>query len=70
MIWRILENPANMPADRRRLRNVALTHLALKTGTSDIKVGNEPRPRDGISVVYTPTDVIVSWAGNTDGAPM
>ncbi len=70
MIWRILENQSNMPTDWRRLHNMALKQFALKTGTSDIKIGGEPRPRDGISVVYTPTDVIINRAGNTDGSAM
>lgn len=70
MIWRILSNQRNMPQDRRRLRNLPLQHLALKTGTSDIKVGWKPFPRDGISVVYWATDVIVSRAWNTDGSAM
>lgn len=70
MIWRILSNPSNMPADWRWLRNIALQHVALKTGTSDIKVEWEARPRDGISVIYTPTDLIISRAWNTNGAPM
>jgi penicillin-binding protein 1A len=70
MIWRILENPSNMPAEWRWLRNLPINNLALKTWTSDIKVNGEPRPRDGVSVVYTPTEVIISRAGNTDGAAM
>lgn len=70
MIWRILSNPANMPQDRRWLRNVWLQHMALKTWTSDIKKGKVSYPRDGISVIYTPTDLVVSRAGNTDGKPM
>jgi membrane peptidoglycan carboxypeptidase len=70
MIWRILENPSNMPTEWRWLRNLPVKNLALKTGTSDIKVNGDPRPRDGVSVIYTPRDVIISRAGNTDGKAM
>lgn len=70
MLWRILANPSNMPTDRRWLRNMDLDHMALKTGTSDAKVGTKILPRDGVSVIYTPTEVIVSRAGNTDGKAM
>lgn len=70
MIWRILANPSNMPTDRRWLRNLGMDNIALKTGTSDAKIGTKIFPRDGVSVVYTPTDVIVTRAGNTDGKAM
>lgn len=70
MLWRILSNQRNMPQDWRRLRNLPVKNLALKTWTSDIKVRWKPYPRDGVSVVYGPEDVIVSRAGNTDGSAM
>lgn len=70
MIRSILSDKNTMPQNRRRLRTLPLKNLALKTGTSDIKVGEKTLPRDGLSVIYTPTDVVVSRAGNTDGSAM
>lgn len=70
MIRSILSDKNTMPQTRRRLRNLPITNFALKTWTSDIKVGTATLPRDALSVIYTPTDVIVTRAGNTDGTAM
>ncbi len=70
MIWSILSNPSAMPTNWRWLRNHPLDHIALKTWTSDIKLGRRSFPRDAWSVLYTPNDVLVSWAWNTDWSAM
>ena len=70
-IRQVLANPSYMPENRRRLHDrLPLRFLALKTGTSDIKVGDTAYPRDGLSIVYSPTDLVITRAGNTDGHPM
>ncbi len=48
-------------ADRRK--------TAVKTGTSNKKVGENILPRDLWTVGYTPQYTTVVWTGNTDGKP-
>lgn len=71
MIRQILATSLYMPENWRRLHDkLPLQHIALKTGTSDIKAGKTAYPRDGLSIIYSPTDLIITRAGNTDGHPM
>jgi hypothetical protein len=43
---------------------------ALKTWTSNMKSEKWNLPRDGLVAAYTPDNLILMWAGNTDASPM
>lgn len=70
MIRQILSDTQYMPTNRRWLRDLPLKNLALKTGTSNIKVWKNSYPRDGLSVIYSSTDIVITWAWNTNGSAM
>jgi hypothetical protein len=70
MIWNILADKNHMPASRWPWRLIPIKNFALKTGTSDKKIGGKSYPKDGRMVLYTPEDVIISRAGNTNGSAM
>jgi membrane peptidoglycan carboxypeptidase len=66
----ILSNKDYMPEAWWAWRLLPLDHFALKTGTTDKKLGTQSLPRDARMVLYTDQDVIVGRAGNTNGAAM
>lgn len=70
MLRTILSNKSYMPSDRWRLHQFPIQNIALKTGTTDKKQAWRIFPRDGLSVVYTAEDVIVTRAWNTDWTVM
>lgn len=70
LIWKILSDPNNMvPGWAEKYRVPGLSY-ARKTGTSNMKTAQGDRARDGWLAIYTPSKVVVFWAGNADGKPM
>ncbi len=70
MIWNILSKKEYMPSAWYWLHNLPLNHIALKTVTTNKKIGKRLYPRDGWAVFYTPHDLLLSRAGNTNGKEM
>ena len=69
-MWKILSDPANRLAGWVSKFNVPGLNFALKTGTSNAKTDKGNRPRDGWVAAYTPSKVLLMWAGNADATPM
>ncbi len=56
-----------MPSMERKFGSKS---YAIKTGTSEKKVGTLSRPSDARMTSYTNRDIIISRAGHTDGKAM
>lgn len=70
LMWKILSDPANRLGFWTTKFNVKGLTYALKTGTSNVKTDKGSRPRDGWLAAYTPSKVILMWAGNANATPM
>ena len=70
LIWKILSDPNNRLAGWVNKFNVSWLTYALKTWTSNMKSEKWNLPRDGLVAAYTPDNLILMWAGNTDASPM
>ena len=70
LMWKILADPSNRIGSWATKFNVKGLTYALKTGTSNVKTDKGSRPRDGWLAAYTPSRVILMWAGNADATPM
>ena len=70
LIWKILSDPSNRIGAWSTKFNVKGLTYALKTGTSNVVTDKGSRPRDGWLAAYTPSKVILMWAGNANAAPM
>lgn len=70
LMWQILSNPANRIWAWTTKFNVRGLTYALKTGTSNVKTDKGNRPRDGWLAAYTPSKVLLMWAGNADARPL
>lgn len=70
LMWKILSDPNNRLGGWVTKFNVKGLTYALKTGTSNVKTDKGSRPRDGWLAAYTPSKVILMWAGNANAAAM
>ena len=71
MIWKILSDDANMPAGWPAAIRVYGFPNGTKSGTSNmVDEQGRSKSRDARLVLYTPSKVALSWAGNTDASPM
>ena len=71
LIRRILTNKIHAPAGRAsRLTMPLIEHYAIKTGTSNMRLGTKRVPRDGRIVFYNGSRVLTIRGGNTDASPM
>lgn len=70
LMWKILSDPNNRLGGWVTKFNVKGLTYALKTWTSDVKTDKWGRPRDWWLAAYTPSKVILMWAGNANATPM
>ena len=70
LMWHILSEPSNRIWAWATKFNVKWLTYALKTWTSNVKTDKGSRPRDGWFAAYTPSKVLLMWAGNADARPM
>lgn len=70
LMWKILSDPSNRLGVWTTKFNVKGLTYALKTGTSNVKTDRGSRPRDGWLAAYTPSRVVLMWAGNANATPM
>ncbi len=70
LIWKILSDTANRIPGWENKFTVSGLKYALKTWTSNAKTDKGNRARDGWLAAYTPSKVMLFWAGNADGTPM
>ena len=70
LMWKILADPNNRIGVWVSKFNVKGLTYALKTWTSDVKTEKGGRPRDWWLAAYTPSRVIMMWAGNANATPM
>ena len=70
LMWKILSDPSNRIGAWATKFNVRGLTYALKTGTSNVRTEKASLPRDGWLAAYTPSKVLMMWAGNADARPM
>lgn len=70
LMWKILSDTANGIPGWENKFSVAGLKYALKTWTSNAKTDRWNRARDWWLASYTPSKVMLFWAGNADGTPM
>lgn len=70
LLWRILSDMDNMPAAWRKTFDFPAIKFATKSGTTNVVIGEKKLPRDGWFVAYTPSKVMMFWAGNNDSKPL
>lgn len=70
LMWKILSDPANRIGAWATKFNVKGLTYALKTGTSNVRTEKASLPRDWWLAAYTPSKVLLMWAGNADARPM
>ena len=70
LMWKILADPSNRIGAWSTKFNVKGLTYALKTWTSNVVTDKWSRPRDWWLAAYTPSRVILMWAGNADASAM
>ena len=70
LMWKILSDPSNRIGAWATKFNVRGLTYALKTGTSNVRTEKASLPRDWWLAAYTPSKVLMMWAGNADARPM
>lgn len=70
LMWKILSDTANRIPGWENKFTVSGLKYALKTWTSNAKTDRGNRARDWWLAAYTPSKVMLFWAGNADGTPM
>ncbi len=70
LMWKILSDPSNRIWAWATKFNVKWLTYALKTWTSNVVTDKWSRPRDWWLAAYTPSKVILMWAGNANAAAM
>jgi len=70
LIWNILSNDANMPWWRPSVLRVYWFPNSTKSGTSNMEEDGKSKPRDWRLVLYTPSKVAITRAGNADASPL
>lgn len=67
LIWDILSTKSNFPSAWANQFTYPGIDFATKSGTTNVKKGNEKLPRDWWMASYTPSQVMIFWGGNTKG---